>query len=125
MALIETGRQEPVLQVGNLSPQRDFTHMHDVARALWLLLEHAPPGEVYNLCSGRAARIGDIVELVRAHGRVPTEIAVDPARLRPVDEPILIGDNRKLCAVTGWTPTIDMSRIVDEVLEYWRNQYRA
>lgn len=125
MALIETGRQEPVLRVGNLSPQRDFTHMHDVARALWLLLEYAPPGEVYNLCSGRAARIGDIVELVRARGRVPIEIAVDPARLRPVDEPILIGDNRKLCAVTGWTPTIDMTRIVDEVLEYWRNQYRA
>ncbi|MCU0495371.1 MAG: GDP-mannose 4,6-dehydratase, partial [Chloroflexaceae bacterium] len=98
MAAIEAKRQEPVLHVGNLEPRRDFTHCRDVARALWLLLERGTPGEVYNLCSGQATRIGDIVELVRQHGRVPVEVRVDPARLRPVDEPLLLGDNSKLRA---------------------------
>src|SRR5258706_16045218 len=72
MALIEVGREEPALMVGNLEARRDFTHTADVARALWLLLERGQPGEVYNLCSGTATRIGDIVDLVRTKGRLPT-----------------------------------------------------
>jgi GDP-4-dehydro-6-deoxy-D-mannose reductase len=101
MAQIEAGVQEPIMRVGNLEPRRDFTHTADVARALWLLLEHGAPGEVYNLCSGRATRIGDIVEMVVQQGRVPVEVVTDPTRLRPVDEPILMGDNSKLRAATG------------------------
>lgn len=120
MAAIEAGRQEPVLAVGNLEPRRDFTHTSDVARALWLLLDRGQPGQVYNLCSGRATRIGDIVELVRRQGHVPVEVREDPARLRPSDEPLLMGDNRKLRAATGWEPRIGMEQIVAELLEYWR-----
>lgn len=122
MAAIEAGRQEPALNVGNLEPRRDFTHVTDVARALWLLLERGAPGEVYNLCSGSATRIGDIVELVRACGRVPVEVRVDPSRLRPSDEPILMGDNAKLRAATGWAPEITMEQIVEELLGYWRER---
>ncbi len=125
MARIEAGLQEPVMHVGNLEPRRDFTHVTDVARALFALLEQSPPGEVYNLCSGTATRIADIVELVREQGRVPIEVKVDPARLRPVDEPILQGDNSKLRAVTGWQPEIKMPQIVAEVLDFWRAQLSA
>jgi GDP-4-dehydro-6-deoxy-D-mannose reductase len=120
MAQIEAGRQPPVLLVGNLDARRDFTHVGDVARALWLLLGHGTPGTVYNLCSGTATRIGDIVELVRARGRVPAEVRVDQARLRPSDEPILLGDNTRLRRATGWAPQIGMEQIVDELLAYWR-----
>lgn len=122
MAAIELGLQEPILRVGNLEPRRDFTHTRDVARALWLLLEHGQPGEVYNLCAGQATRIGDIVQLVVERGRVPVEVQIDPARLRPSDEPILRGDNSKLCAATGWHPTIGMVEIVEELLAYWRTE---
>lgn len=120
MAAIEAGLQAPTLQVGNLEPRRDFTHTRDVAQALWLLLERGAPGEVYNLCSGQATRIGDIVQMVVERGRVPVAVQVDPARLRPNDEPILKGDNSKLCAATGWAPTIGVEQIVDELLAYWR-----
>ena len=68
MAAIEAGRQEPVINVGNLDARRDFTHTSDVARALWLLLDRGTPGEVYNLCSGTATRIGDIVDEVVRQG---------------------------------------------------------
>lgn len=120
MAQIEAGRQPPILQVGNLDARRDFTHVADVSRALWLLLDRGTPGTVYNLCSGATTRIGDIVELVRARGRVPVEVQVDPARLRPSDEPILQGDNTRLRSDTGWAPHIGMPQIVDELLAYWR-----
>jgi GDP-4-dehydro-6-deoxy-D-mannose reductase len=123
MAQIEAGVQEPIMRVGNLEPRRDFTHTADVARALWLLLEHGAPGEVYNLCSGRATRIGDIVEMVVQQGRVPVEVVTDPTRLRPVDEPILMGDNSKLRAATGWQPEIGIEQIVSELLEYWRAKF--
>jgi GDP-4-dehydro-6-deoxy-D-mannose reductase len=125
MALIEAERQPPVLLVGNLEPQRDFTHVGDVSRALWLLLQRGRPGAVYNLCSGQATRIGDIVDLVRAHGRASVEVRVDPARLRPVDEPILRGDNTRLREDTGWEPRIGMEQIVVELLDYWRERVRA
>ncbi len=122
MALIEAGQQEPVLWVGNLDVRRDFTHTDDVAHALWLLLDRGQRGEVYNLCSGTATLIGEIVELVREQGRVPVEVRVDPARLRPADEPILAGDNGKLRAATGWEPRISMPQIVSELLAYWRQR---
>jgi GDP-4-dehydro-6-deoxy-D-mannose reductase len=122
MAAIEAGQQEPVIAVGNCEPRRDFSHTTDVARALWLLLKHAPPGEVFNLCSGQATRIGDIVEMVQQQGHVPAEVWVDPARMRPADEPLLVGDTTKLCAVTGWAPEISIEQIVADVLAYWRQR---
>lgn len=125
MAWIEAGRQQPVMFVGNLEARRDFTHVDDVARALWLLLERGTPGTVYNLCSGTATRIGDIVEMVRERGRVPVEVHADPARLRPLDEPLLLGDNSRLRRDTGWQPTVQMPQIVEELLAFWRDEARA
>jgi len=120
MALIEAGRQAPIIQVGNLEPRRDYTHVDDVARALWALIQKAPGGTVYNMCSGVATRMGDILDIVLAQGTVPVQIVVDPARLRPVDEPILRGDNSKLKAVTGWEPNIGMEQIIRELMAFWR-----
>src|SRR5689334_19782498 len=51
---MEVGRREPVLHVGNLTVQRDYTDVRDIVRGYWRLLEDGEPGEVYNLCSGRA-----------------------------------------------------------------------
>jgi len=112
-----------VIHVGNMDARRDFTHVRDVARALWLLLDRGQPGTVYNLCSGSTTRIGDIVDMVLERGRVAATVEIDPARLRPLDEPILLGDNTRLRQDTGWLPTISMPQIVDELLDYWRNEF--
>ena len=124
LALIEAGRQDPVLWVGNLEPRRDYTHVDDVARALWALIQAAPGGTVYNMCSGVATRIGDIVDVAVAQTHKAVEVRVDQARLRPVDEPILCGDNRRLREVTGWQPRISMEQTVAELLTYWRQRIR-
>jgi GDP-4-dehydro-6-deoxy-D-mannose reductase len=120
MVAIERGEQPAVLAVGNLEPRRDFSHTTDIARALWLLLDHAPPGEVYNLCSGHAIQMREIVDIVREQGHANAAVQVDPARLRPVDEPILVGDNSKLRAATEWAPQIGIGQIVAELLAFWR-----
>ncbi len=125
MALIEAEQQSPHMLVGNLEPHRDFTHVTDVARALWLLIQHGQPGTTYNLCSGAAIRIGDIVDLVIARAHIPTEVRQDPSRIRPVDEPILIGDNTQLRRDTGWSPQIGIEQIVDQLLAYWRERVAA
>jgi GDP-4-dehydro-6-deoxy-D-mannose reductase len=75
---------------------------------------------VYNLGSSHAIQMREIVDIVQQQGRARADIQVDPARLRPVDEPILMGDTRKLRAATGWEPQIDMAQIVDELLAFWR-----
>jgi GDP-D-mannose dehydratase len=66
--------------------------------------------------------VGDIVEMVRKHGRVAATVEVDAARLRPLDEAVLVGDNRKLCSETGWQPRLSIDQIVAELLEYWRQR---
>ena len=110
----------PVSLAYSTESMRLTTRLLDLAS--WLLIQRGQPGTVYNLCSGAPTRIGDIVDMVRSRGRVSAEVQVDPARLRPLDEPILIGDNSRLRSDTGWEPQIGIPQIVDELLEYWRGR---
>jgi GDP-4-dehydro-6-deoxy-D-mannose reductase len=64
--------------------------------------------------------IGDVLKLVLAKSHVAVTVEEDPARLRPSDEPILLGDNSKLRADTGWSPQISLSDSIDRILAYWR-----
>jgi GDP-4-dehydro-6-deoxy-D-mannose reductase len=122
LAEIEAGRRPPRLEVGNLDAVRDFTDVRDVVRAYWALLEKGVPGEVYNVCSGRGVRLADLLEeLVRQSG-LEVEIVVDPARLRPVDVPVLVGDPARLQAATGWQPRIPLARTLRDLLDHWRER---
>ena len=103
LAAIERGEHEPILRVGDLSPRRDFLHVADAASAYRILLERGEPSTVYNLSSGQASSIGDALERLRAISGVSAEVRVDPERVRPVDIPLLLGDNRRLRDL-GWTP---------------------
>ncbi|MBN1956499.1 MAG: GDP-mannose 4,6-dehydratase [Anaerolineae bacterium] len=125
MVEAELGRRDPVIHVGNLEPQRDFTDVRDAVRAFWLLLEKGRSGEVYNLCSGRAVAIQEILDTVLQLGRIQVHVEIDPLRLRPADEPILMGDNTKLRHDTGWAPEIPLKQTVQSILDYWRQRLRA
>lgn len=122
IAEIEAGWRAPVLYVGNLSAQRDFTDVRDMVRAYYLALEHGVPGEVYNIGSARAVSIQTIVETLLRYSRVPIRIEVDPARIRPSDTPTLYCDTTKFHTQTGWTPTIPLEQSLRDILEYWRAQ---
>jgi GDP-4-dehydro-6-deoxy-D-mannose reductase len=120
VALIERGAMPPILQVGNLSAQRDFTDVRDVVRAYVGMAERAARGDCFNVCSGRAVPIQDLVHGLVRRSRVPIEVVVDPARLHPVDVPIVVGSADKLQHAIGWTPEISFDRTLDDLLNWWR-----
>ena len=125
------GRRPPVLSVGNLDVVRDFTDVRDVVRAYWALLDvgtrggAARPDTVYNVCTGRGVRLGDLVKRLVALAGVEVEIRPDPGRIRPADIPVLVGDPSRLRAATGWEPRIPLDRTLRDLLEDWRARVSA
>jgi GDP-4-dehydro-6-deoxy-D-mannose reductase len=111
-----------VLYVGNLTTKRDFTDVRDVVRAYRLLMEKAAPGEVYNIGSGTAWSIQEIVTKLLKLATVPIRIEQDPARLRVTDVPVLIGDATKLRRLTGWQPKISLEQSLKDILNDWRGK---
>ena len=124
IALIEAGRQAPVLSLGNLEPKRDLTDVRDTVRAYVAMIEAARPGLPYNVCSGRGLSIAALVDLFIARARTRVEIAQDPSRFRPNDVPLLVGDHQRLTTDTGWQPQIPLEKTVEDLLEYWRDRIR-
>lgn len=120
IAAIEAGDKPPVLQVGNLDAERDFTDVRDVVRAYTLLLLHGKAGEAYNICRGEGVTVRELLEIMCKASHVSMEIQFDPARNRPLDIPRIVGDNSKVCQQTGWYPQIDLSQSITDILDYAR-----
>ena len=121
IAEIEAGRRPARLEMGNLDSQRDMMDVRDTARAYRAMMKAAKPGIPYNVCSGTAVTIRTLVELLRARAFVPIAIEQDPARFRPNDTPLVLGDHSRLTADTGWSPQIRIDQTVGDLLAYWRS----
>lgn len=122
IAEAEAGLQGPVIQVGNLEPQRDFSDVRDVVRGYHLLITQGEPGEVYNLGSEQARLVRELLEKLMAMSKVPITIEQDPERLRPTDVPVMVSDCTKIRGQTGWRPRISFEQSLQDVLDYWREQ---
>ncbi len=120
IALIEAGKAPPVVPVGNLLARRDFLPVEDVVDAYVALAEQGQPGEAYNIGSGHARSIRSILDLLLTLTPTTIEIYEDPARLRPVDVPLLEADTSRLQAHTHWRPRVPFERALQNTLEYWR-----
>jgi GDP-4-dehydro-6-deoxy-D-mannose reductase len=116
IADVKHGRKEPVIEVGDLAPVRDFLHVDDVIRGYRLLLEKGLPATAYNLCSGEPASIRTILEELLSLADVEVEVRVDAARLRPAEIPWLVGDNSRIGAL-GWRPQRSARGALKEALE--------
>jgi GDP-4-dehydro-6-deoxy-D-mannose reductase len=112
------GRKE--IPVGSLEPVRDYTDVADVVVAYRLLVERGEPGEVYNVCSGVGRSVAEVADQLLALARHAIELVPDPALLRPVEVPRLVGDNRRLREATGWAPAITFEQTLAAVLDRWR-----
>ena len=122
VAQIEKGQREPVVSVGNLDSVRDFTDVRDVVRAYWLALERGGPGEVYNICSGRGCTARQVLDILLDLAHVKVTVQEDPARMRPSDVTLLVGDCSKFQSATGWRPTIPFEVTLKDLLEHWRSR---
>lgn len=125
VAMIENGKQDPVIMVGNLSARRDFTDVRDVVRAYALLVKFGKRGETYNVGSGQAIAIDDILNEILSLSDADIEVKVDQDKIRPVDVPIIEADINKIYDCTGWKPQISLKQTLEETLDYWRNNSNA
>jgi len=117
---------DPLLLVGNLDAERDFLDVRDVVSAYALLLEGGGSvGEVYNVASGRAVAMKDVLRQLVLIARVGVEIRDDPARLRPADVPLMIGDAAKLRLATGWEPAIPLAASLRDIYADARERVAA
>ena len=120
IARIERGDQAPVIKVGFLGARRDLTDVRDTVRAYVALVEKGTAGRPYNVCSGRASTIEEVLDGLTAEARVPVGREADEDRLRPNDNLLLLGDPRRIHSETGWRAEIPLDRTLRDLLDYWR-----
>ena len=122
IALIESGEQEPIIYVGNLNAKRDYTDVRDMVRGYYLAIKKGKPGEVYNVCSGKAHSIRKVLDTLLSLANVKVKVKQDKSRMRPSDVPLLLGSYKKFSKQTGWKPTIPFEKTMQDLLDYWREK---
>jgi GDP-4-dehydro-6-deoxy-D-mannose reductase len=125
IAQAEAGQREAMVEVGNLTAARDFTDVRDVVRAYILALEKGQPGDVFNVCSGRAYSMQYILDTLLSFSTVPIEVRSRSERFRPVEIPVLYGDYQRLHQATGWQPELAIEQSLLDVLNEWRQRVKA
>ena len=121
-ASIKAGLSEPKIKVGNLDVTRDFLDVRDVVRAYRLIVEKGQAGKIYNVCRGEGLSLGDALEALRNMTGLDVTTETDPALLRPVDVPLLVGDSGRLRDRTGWAPSISNERMLEDLFVYWERR---
>ena len=119
IADIAHGRAEPILRVGNLTARRDLTDVRDVVRAYVALMAGGEPGGIYNVCSGRAVAVREVLDGLIARSGVAVDVQVAPELLRPVDQPLLLGTRDRIGAAVGWAPEIPLDTTLGDLLAEW------
>jgi GDP-4-dehydro-6-deoxy-D-mannose reductase len=120
IAAIERGERSPVLNVGNLTPERDFADVRDVVRAYRLLAGYGLPGEAYNVASGRWLPMRAFLDELLALSCVPVKAVTDPALVRKVETTTVRVSIERLKHATPWQPQCDLRQTMHDVLEYYR-----
>ncbi|MCU0285647.1 MAG: GDP-mannose 4,6-dehydratase [Acidobacteria bacterium] len=122
IAEIEKGKQEPIIRVGNLSAVRDISDVRDIARFLKVIAEKGEPGGLYNLCSGKAYSIRELLDILLSLAAVKIEVVVDANKFRPIDIPRLVGDTRRTRETFGLYHEYSIEQTLTDLLNYWRDK---
>ncbi|MGI6152815.1 MAG: GDP-mannose 4,6-dehydratase [Christensenellaceae bacterium] len=119
IAEIEKGA-EPVIKVGNLKARRDFSDVRDIVRGYRLLAEMGKSGEIYNIGSGTAYAVKELLDHLIEISNKKIEVVEDPEKMRPVDTPLVVGDIRKIQEQTGYERHYSIEKTLEDTLDYWR-----
>lgn len=122
IAQIEKCSRPPIINIGDLDVKRDWTDVRDTVRGYWMALEKGVPGEVYNIGSGHAYTIQEMLELLLRATSAKVEIRQEASRFRPSDVRILWADISKFQNQTGWKPEIPFDQTLKDLLDYWRER---
>jgi GDPmannose 4,6-dehydratase len=122
VALIEAGKQEPTMKVGNLEAARDFMDVRDVIRAYFEIVNNSNYNGCYNLSSGNAYKISEILGMLLEMSNKEIKVETDLDMMRPSDIPVLVGDHSRFSQITGWQPKIPISKTIKDLFDYWRER---
>lgn len=125
IAMIEAGRQEPTIDVGDLDAERDFLDVRDIVRAYAMAALRREPlsaGCVLNLASGTPRRIASVLDDLLALSDKRIVVRQDPARMRKAGTPRAVGDASRAQALLGWQAGIPFNQTLQDVLESWRER---
>jgi GDP-4-dehydro-6-deoxy-D-mannose reductase len=117
---LEAGDDPIRLVTGNPDPRRDFTDVRDVVGAYRLLADGSVAADAYNVCSGRATSVAELISMLREVAGVEIAHEVDPARVRAHDVMEVRGSREKLTAATGWEPRIPLAQTLADTVAWWR-----
>ena len=124
IALIEKTDTDPVIRVGNLEAVRDFSDVRDIARYLVILAEKGRKGCLYNICSGNGYSIKEILNRLISLSHKKIEVKTDRSKLRPVDNPYLVGDCTLIQEQFGCYPEYNIGKTLTDILNFWRDYLR-
>lgn len=120
----KSGGKRGELVVGDLSIVRDFTDVRDVVRAYDMLLKRGKSGDIYNVCSNRGISLNDVIGIMAGILGLQVHTRIDGKLVRPNDNKIIIGSNDKIRSEVGWEPSIDMHRSLEDVIGFWKSQFK-
>ncbi|MFC1461725.1 GDP-mannose 4,6-dehydratase, partial [Verrucomicrobiota bacterium] len=123
IARIEAGLQKELVH-GNLDSIRTIIDVRDAMESYWLATMHGDPGEVYNIGGTTTITVGELLEKLKQHSKVPVPCRQDPDLLRPADVTLQIPCTTKFEQATGWKPRYSFSETLKNLLEYWRVRVR-
>ena len=125
IAEIEAGLQQPVLKVGNLEAERDYTDVRDMVRAYWLAIHRGEPGGVYNIGSGSSIAVQELLNVLLELSDVEITVEQDPMRMRPSEVSRIVCKPDRFFQETGWVPSIPLRESLSDILKYWRKNTGA
>lgn len=117
---IERGCGAPTLEIRGADRQIDFSHVEDVVRGYYKALVNGRPGEIYNICSGKALTVRAIAEGLIADSPKRIGVVSGASRAGTTDRRGIVGDNSRAVCELGWEPSISVSETLHQVMEYWR-----
>jgi len=123
IAKIEAGILPSVIKVGNLSSKRDISDVRDIVRGYQFLMKKGKVGEVYNICSGKAYSIQNVLKVLLSLSKKKIKVKINEKQNRPAEIPVLGGDNSKIKRATGWKPNIPIEKTLEDTLNFWRRRY--
>jgi len=121
VARIEVGLQKELLH-GNLDSVRTIVDVRDIMEAYWLAVLKCKPGEIYNIGGSTTMSVGEFLQYLIRHAKVPIPTRLDPKLLRPSDVTLQIPSVDKFVKTTGWKPKYSFEESIDNLLSYWRNE---
>ena len=119
------GKNPISLKTGDVNVIRDFSDVRDVVKAYYELLYKGRKGQTYNVCSGKGYVLEDIISILADKIGCPVQHSADEKNFRPSENKIIIGSYEKLNNETGWKPEIDIDQSLDDILSFWKSNYKT